>query len=66
MHRNPAASCVSPECLKYRGISADDTMVTSRMMLGYRQAERDQTGLSLDQALGVLASKEHHEGWPLS
>ena len=35
-------------------------------MLGSRQAERDHIILNLDQALGLVASKEHHEGWSLS
>ena len=40
-------------------------MVTSRMMLGSRQAERDHIVLNLDQAMGLPTSKEHHQGWPL-
>lgn len=55
-----------PEEAENCGISADDTMVTSRMMLGPRQAERDHIILSLDRSLGIFVSKEHHKGWPLS
>lgn len=40
-------------------------MVTSKMMLGSGLAERDHAILNLDQALGLLTSKKHHQGWPL-
>lgn len=65
MNRNPSASFVSLKGLKHYGISTDDTMVTSKTMLGSRQAERDHV-LNLHQALGFLGSKEHHKGRSLS
>lgn len=34
------------------------------MMSGSRQTERDHIILSLDQAMGLLSSKENHQGWP--
>lgn len=63
---NPLGSRISLKMLKYCSISADNTKVTSRMMLGPRQAERDNIILNLDQSLGLFVSKEHHKGWPLS
>lgn len=54
----PTCHSCFPEEAKYCGISAADTMVTSRMMLGPGQAERDRIILSLDLSLGLQGASQ--------